>query len=187
MQNYPEFVKIENRKVKINTDFKIALRCIEISRDTYIGDYERALAIIYLLFGKISPEESLSEYLKMAIKFLSYDDGKSKGEKNNGEADMDLIFDEKFIFASFLSDYGIDLTKNDMHFWKYCDLISGLSEKCVLNRVREIRSCDLNEYSGKYRDKLSAAKEELALPHIQTKEEREAEEKFERWLNGEVI
>lgn len=187
MLKYPEYVKIGGRKVKINTDFKIALRCIEISRDQDIGDYERALAIIYLIYGEIPLTENLEEYLKMAVRFLSCNDNPSKSEYDNEcEADMDLLYDEQYIYASFLSDYGIDITKTDMHFWKYCNLISGLSDNCALNKIREIRSCDLNEYSEKYRSRLSALKQRLALPHIQTREEREAEEEFERWLNGEV-
>ena len=47
----PEYALVNDRKYKINTDFKIALRCEEISQNKDISDTERALAIIYLLFG----------------------------------------------------------------------------------------------------------------------------------------
>ena len=50
--NNPEYVKVEDTLYKINTDFRIALECNNIAEDKTIGDYERALAIIYKLFGE---------------------------------------------------------------------------------------------------------------------------------------
>ena len=49
---YPEYVKVGDKKYKINTDFRIAIECDEIAKDNSIGNYERALAIIYKLFGE---------------------------------------------------------------------------------------------------------------------------------------
>ena len=50
--NNPEYVRTKNGKnYKINTDFRVALKCNEVSMDTSIGDLERTLAIVYLLFG----------------------------------------------------------------------------------------------------------------------------------------
>lgn len=183
MITYPEYVKIGNEKVKINTDFRVALRCIEISRDETIGEYEKQLAIVYLLYGNIPLNNDIGTYLDMAYKFLTCNKNSEQTQADEeSEPDMDLLYDEKYINASFLSEYQIDLTKVKMHFWQYCDLIEGLGSDCVLNRIRDIRTCDLSEYSSKYREKMLRARESVALPRIQTKEEREKEEEFEKWL-----
>ena len=50
--NNPQYVKVDNKLYKINTDFRVALECNRIAEDTSIGEYERALAIIYKLFGE---------------------------------------------------------------------------------------------------------------------------------------
>ena len=50
--NNPQYVKVDDKLYKINTDFRVALECDKIARDKSIGDYERALAIIYKLFGE---------------------------------------------------------------------------------------------------------------------------------------
>ena len=50
--NNPQYVKVDNKLYKINTDFRIALECNKIAEDTTIGDLERALAVIYKLFGE---------------------------------------------------------------------------------------------------------------------------------------
>ena len=49
---YPKYAQVEDRIYKINTNFKIAIKCNEIAQDNNINDLERGLAIIYLLFGE---------------------------------------------------------------------------------------------------------------------------------------
>lgn len=50
--NNPQYVKVDNKLYKINTDFRVALECNRIAEDTSIGNLERAMAIIYKLFGE---------------------------------------------------------------------------------------------------------------------------------------
>ena len=50
--NNPEYVKVDNELYKINTDFRVALECNKIAEDENIGDFERAMAIIYKLFRR---------------------------------------------------------------------------------------------------------------------------------------
>ena len=49
---YPEYVEVEGKLYKINTDFRIAIKCNKIAEDETIGDYERVLAILYTLYGE---------------------------------------------------------------------------------------------------------------------------------------
>ena len=52
MNKYPEYAEVNGKRYKINTDFRVAIECNRIAQDNTIGDYERALAIIYTLFGE---------------------------------------------------------------------------------------------------------------------------------------
>ena len=69
--NNPEFVKINDKKYKINTDFRVAIRCNEISLDKNINNYEKTLAIIYLLYGEegLNDSDNYEQLLKLAYKF----------------------------------------------------------------------------------------------------------------------
>ena len=67
---FPEYAIINEKKVKINTDYKVALECFKILNDDTTGEYERVLAIVYLLFGEIPPYDELSAYANQAVKFL---------------------------------------------------------------------------------------------------------------------
>lgn len=175
---YPEYVNIKNEKYKIKTDYKTALRAFEIIEDENIGDYERALAVIYTMFGFIPELDLQQDFLNMAVKFLQC--GETRENQEERERDMDFNFDKGYINASFMSDYRIDLSKcSDMHFWQFVELINGLTDKCVLSRVRQLRNCNPNDYAEKDRREIIQAKESVALPEKYSKEERDAIERFE--------
>lgn len=169
MNNYPEYVKVEDKKYKINTDFRIAIECQDIATNENINDYERPLAIIYKLFGDegINTPQHYEKLLELAVKYLSC--GKEVDNKTNEEPDMDFIQDMDYIEASFMSDYNIDLTNIEMHWWKFYNLMNGLSNSemgncCVLNRVRNLRTYDTKDIKDpKELEKIKKAKEQVAL------------------------
>lgn len=167
--NYPEYIKINDKEYKINTDFRVAVECQEIALDENINDFERALAIIYKLFGNdgIKDSENYEKMLELAIKYLSC--GKEADTTTNEEPDMDFTQDMDYIEASFMSDYNIDLTNTKMHWWKFYNLMNGLSNSemgncCVLNRVRNLRNFDTKDIKDpKELEKIKKAKEQVAL------------------------
>lgn len=184
MNNYPEYAKIGNKKYKINTDFRIAIECQNIATNESISDYERALAIIYKLFGDegINDFDNYEKLLEIAMKYLGC--GKEiEPSKNNEEPDMDFKKDMDYIEASFMSDYNIDLTNTTMHWWKFYNLINGLSNSemgncCVLNRVRNLRNYDTKEIKDpKERKKIEQAKKQVALKKEHKKREFSDKEK----------
>ena len=184
MNNYPEYAKISDKKYKINTDFRVAIECQSIATDDSISDYERALAIIYKLFGDdgINDFDNYEKLLEIAIKYLSC--GKEiESSKNNEEPDMDFKQDMDYIEASFMSDYNIDLTNTTLHWWKFYNLINGLSNSemgncCVLNRIRNLRNYDTKEIKDpKERKKVEEAKKQVALKKEHKKREFSDKEK----------
>lgn len=179
---YPEYVQVGDKKYKINTSYKTAIQCNAIAEDDNINDIERALAIIYKLFGEEALEdvENRETLLEKAKKYLSC--GVDNVEQSNEPRDMDFIEDMPYIKASFMSDYHIDLNKIDMHFWEFYELINGLSNSemgncCVLNRVRNLRNFNLAEIKdSKEREKIRKAKNSVALKRNKKKATKEQEQ-----------
>ena len=170
---YPEYAIINGKKVKINTDFKVALRCFEVLNDDTIGEHERALAIVYLLFSVIPPYDELNEYTRQSIKFLQCgEEPKENAQEEYSKRDIDMVLDMQYIRPSFMAYYHIDLNKTDLHFWQFCELISGLTENSLLNRVRSIRTANINEYKGEAKDKMLKAKQQVALPNVMSDEDK---------------
>lgn len=181
--DYPKYVKIGDKKYKINTDFRVAIECQEIALDDSIGDFERALAIIYKLFGDDGLDDSnnYERLLELAQKYLSC--GKEVKKNNNEDPDMDFAQDMEYIEASFMSDYNIDLTQIEMHWWKFYKLINGLSNSemgncCVLNRVRNLRTFDTKDIKDqKELAKINEAKKQVALKKRTVKKNLTVEQK----------
>lgn len=186
MTNYPHFAQVKNKKYKINTDFRVALKCNEVANSS-VSEEERALAIIYLLFGDegLKNAEDWNGLLSIALKYLSC--GKEKQE-NEEEIDMDYGQDWEYIRTSFFYDYNVKLEQGTyMHWWEFYNLLCGLSEKCILNRVRFVRTFDVNQIKdSKEKEKWIKQKEQLALKkdNIKTSEEKRLDELFEKQLRG---
>jgi hypothetical protein len=183
MNNYPEYVELDGKKYKINTDFRFAIECNRIAEDKNIGDYERSLAVIYTLFGDegINSSEHYERLLKLALKYLGC--GKAVKKKENKKKDMDFVQDMDYIEASFMSDYHIDLSNTKMHWWKFCNLMNGLSNSelgncCVLNRIRNLRNLDTNTIKdSKERQRILKAQQDVALKQDEPKVEMTEEQK----------
>lgn len=195
--DYPKFVRIGDKKYSINTDFRVAIECNEIALDKDIGDYERALAVIFKLYGEkgLNDFENHEKLLELAQKFLSIN--KNSDNNDNDEPDMDFVQDMDYIKASFMSDYNINLDDREMHWWEFFNLINGLSSSeigncCVLNRVRNLRTYDVSQIKDKKeREKIVKAKKQVALKTNEkennlTKEQEESMRRFnEKFLRRE--
>lgn len=165
--NNPEYVKVGEKKYKINTDFRIAIECNKIAQDKEISDTERAMAIIYKLYGDegLDNPDDYQKLLELGMKYLSL----GKEVKSDGEPDMDFEQDMDYIWTSFMSDYGMDISKENMHWWTFMNLMNGLSNSelgdcCVLNKIRNLRNYDVSQIKdAKTREKILKAKESVSL------------------------
>lgn len=195
--NSPEYVKIGDKKYKINTDFRIAIKCNEIAQDDSIGDKERALAVIYKLFGDegLNDKQNWQKLLELAKRYLTLNK-ENANTYNDNEIDMDFSKDMAYIEASFMSDYKIDLANTKMHWWKFYTLLEGLSNSelgdcCILNRIRNLRTMDISKISdNKERERLAKAQEMVSLKKNRyevklTKEQEESMKKLDKIIGFE--
>lgn len=181
---YPQYVEVEKKLYRINTDFRVAIECNRIAQDDSIGDFERALAIIYTLFGEegIDTPDHYEKLLEMAKKYLLC--GKEYDTEANEKPDMDFIEDYSYITTSFLSDYHIDLDNCEMHWWKFMDLMNGLSNSelgdcCILNRIRNLRNFDLKGIKdAKEKEKIRKVQMQVALKKYQKPKKEATEEQL---------
>ena len=185
-------IQIEDTIYEAKTDFRTAIRCNEIATDETIGDFERVLGIICTMFGAsaLDNPNHYEKLLKWALKWLSC----GKEIEDTGEQpDMDYVEDMDYIEASFMSDYGIDLSESEMDWRKFNNLMNGLSNSelgncCVLNRIRNLRNLDLKDIKDeKEKRKLAKAKESVALKKYKkennlTKEQEESMNKLNEIL-----
>ena len=180
---YPKYVEVEGKRYKINTDFRVALECNRIAEDSTIGGLERSLAIIYTLFGDegINTPDHYGKLLELAKMYLLC--GEEYKEEANAKPDMDFEQDYSYISTSFMSDYQIDLDTCEMHWWKFMDLMNGLSNSelgdcCILNRIRNLRNYDTKNIKDKNeRQRIEKAKQQVALKKKENKPTKDQQER----------
>lgn len=174
----PEFVKVDDVTYKINTDYRYALRCDEIYKSD-VGDYEKLLAIIYTLFGDkgLEAKEHQVQLSNLAFRYLRRDTEETEIKQ---PADMDYKQDWGAIKSSFLSDYGLKIDDEYMHYYDFIDYLSGLTEDSMLSRIRYIRNYDISEETGKSLREWKKAKESVALKNKDKKPNNKQEESAKR-------
>ncbi|MBO7079517.1 MAG: hypothetical protein J6W64_06885 [Bacilli bacterium] len=159
---YPEYAEINGKQYKIDTNFETALRCFEVVEDETITNYERALAVCYLLFDYVPKDDEINAFLDKAKYYLQC--GETYEEQTSKNRDMDFIQDRRYINSSFMKEYKIDLSKEKLHFWQFIEDIEGLGEDTALNRIRDIRNRDLKEIKdAKEKQRVKEAQERFKL------------------------
>lgn len=74
---------------------------------------------------------------------------------------LDFDYDAEYIYASFMLDYGIDLTETcgRLSWRKFIALFEGLSEKTKIREVMRIRSMEIPQYNGRNQSQIQEIQE----------------------------
>lgn len=199
--NNPQYVKVDDKLYKINTDFRVALECNKIAEDKSIGDLERALAIIYKLFGEEGLDcQNQNKLLELAMKYLLLGNNKKELKSENKEK-YELDFNKciGLIKASFKFDYKYDPYELEyLHWYDFYNDLESLSTSefgncCILNRVTSILNQEPKEIKdNKQRQKLIEAQKLLSQKYCKqkevemTKEQEESAKAFYKSLGIEI-
>ena len=200
--NKPEYVKLDNGKLlKINTDFRVAIECDSIARNKNIGDFERALAIVYKLFGEEGLNyENQNRLVELSMKYITL--GKQqKGVKNEPRNEYQLDFNKcrGLISSSFKFDYKYDPYELEhLHWYDFYNDLENLSTSefgncCILNRIVSLLNYDTSKVKeDKERQKLVEAKRELKKKYCiieekeMTEKQKESAKEFYKSIGIEI-
>lgn len=183
---YPTKMEANGHIYSINTDYRVALACFRALDDDEITDLERFYAIETLLLGSEVLEED-EKILK--DKITTYLKCEREDVENDDEIDFDYLQDEARVKISIKQCYNnLDVDKMEyLHWYEYNELIEGLTEDSLIDRVRQMRTLDINQIEdAKKRRKALNIKQRLSLDKKvkMTKEQEQAQEEFFRLLNG---
>lgn len=151
---YDDFLMIEDRKYRINTDFRVWLRVYDIIRSgmNISADGISEIFMLILPRGSSIPAD-IGAAVSAAVGFLL----RSMGEKevrHRGRAKAKKVFDfaedEGLIYAAFLAQYGIDLFKVEyLHWYSFLDLLNALCGEHRLLEIIRIRGMNLQQLHSK--------------------------------------
>lgn len=168
----------------IRTSFRIGMQiCMCLKDDNYTEEEKLGIAFD-LLYGYGVPN-TLEEAMDGLSWFLSCGQKQKKQSGSNKEL-FYWDFDSARIFSSFMSTYGIDLTKEDMHWFKFIAMIGSLRKDSAFNSAVEIRSYDMRDLKGKARAEMQKMKNDLTPEREYTEEEQRVIDEFNAQFGGDV-
>lgn len=187
----PEKVKIRGTDYPINWDFRTSIRFELLVQDDEVSD-EQKIREALKLYYPIKPQNP-AEAVDKIIWFYGCGKEKEPEQKRNASESTETShkqvysfdYDAEYIYAAFLSQYGIDLTKIEkLHWWKFRAMFKALDEKCEFVKIMGYRSMKITSKMSKEQRAFYKKMQALhALPASQ-KEREETNRLVEALLNG---
>lgn len=168
----------------IRTSFRIGMQICMCMKDDSYTDEEKFAIAFNLLYGNGVPQP-----IETAVQGLEWFISCGNNNGKNSGSSKELFywdFDSARIFSSFMSTYGIDLTREDMHWFKFIAMIGSLRKDSAFNSAVGVRSYDMHDLKGKARAEMQKMKNELTPEREYTEEEQEAIDKFNAQFGGDV-
>ena len=169
----PEFVVVEGKKYKINTDFRVWIKISEIFSDSDIPFEKKLVNALILAYDKKLPPH-FDTAVNALLDFLCLGKYQKKGNTTGGERLLSYSLDEGLIYAAFMKEYNIDLNSAKLHWWSFANLLGSVGEDTMLMKVigfrgvkcEKIADKNLKSYyrkmKNKYRIKNNTNEENIA-------------------------
>lgn len=177
-EEFDDSFEWKDKKYHIDLSFDNVLLLFELFKDDLIEEAEKPLIAIDMLIKEVIPEfnsyeEAIELFEYLMKEFLGIDGNQDKNSEDKKVFDFNK--DAGFIYASFYSDYGIDLfeMKGKMHWRKFITLLNNLGDKTKFKQVVEYRVMDIPTGDGvsqEYKDHIIKMKELYSLDDITPQE-----------------
>lgn len=194
IEGLPKTVKVNGSSFSIKTSFYIAILFTELMTDKYMDSYEKVLRAINLWYIDKPPIEKPAD-IQAAFNAIMWFYSMGEEEKATGGQSssnprirernirvFDYEADQSYIVSAFQQQYGIDLTVENIHWWRFKMLFNGLTKKTKLVEIMQYRAMEIDpKLPEKQRKFYQEMKILYALPDNRTEEEKERD--FQEQLN----
>ncbi len=166
----------ENTKIgkfKLNLAFDNVLRCYEMIDKEDIDELLKIdLVLDMLVKDDCSKLSDLDKRKLLHIIFRDFINTNKKNIKSSNKKAMDYIQDSKYIYASFMQAYGIDLLEEQgkMSWMRFTALLEGLPENTKLKEVISIRLRKLPKLTKHNMEERKALLEQKAFYRLESTE-----------------
>lgn len=129
----------------IRTDFRIGMQISEALNDVNLAEAEQMTTAMRLLYGKGIPHDS--SVAQEGLKWYMSGGEPSSCRHSDGKVTFDFEQDNRLVYSAFRARFGIDLTRDRLHWFAFLAMLSDLGG-CSLSDIVDIRSADLSKMSG---------------------------------------
>lgn len=129
-KSLPNSITVEGKDYFLNTDFRVW-----IDFDKYILSVKSIKDFKKFFIGDMP----FADFTEQLVAFYVNANSTPNYKKTDEESLIDFIEDGEYIVASFMQDYGIDLTRENLHWHLFKALFLGLSEKTKIKEIISLR------------------------------------------------
>lgn len=164
----------------IRTDYRIGIQMALCAADDELTEYEKAAVMMDLLFGAGMPD--IRTAMKGVNWFMSCGHPPEEAQNDDSPPVFSFEHDAGRIFSAFRKLYGIDISREHMHWFQFCALLGDTSGTAFTDVV-DVRQADLSGMDPKTRAAYAKAKRRFALPDTYTEEEQTLIDEFLAKIN----
>lgn len=138
----PDTITVNGSEYPVDTDFRAWVRFqgILISDGT---DNEKAAKVCEFMSGMGIPQTK--ESLDAVLEFYAGASTENRTKSGGNVQAYDFEKDSEYIFSAFLDSYGIDLTTERLHWWRFKALFKSLPEDCQMCKIMMYRTIDIKK------------------------------------------
>lgn len=134
--NFPTKIKVNNKILKINPDFRNCIKIIEAFEDEDLFVDEKYLILIKRLYIDEIEDNDIEEAILKGIKFLDL------GEENKDDNTIikkrlySFTKDDNYIYTGIRQSHNLDLNSIEyLHWWNFVYLFLDIGQDCMFNQL----------------------------------------------------
>lgn len=169
----PQSVNIGEKTYPIQTNFRQWIKFSQIAFKSVNDTISLAEAFTLIYIGALPPD--MNSAIAALLDFYNCGKQQEDSPKQSKKSRVfDFDCDAGDICAAFMQQYGIDLTKADLHWWMFKALFDGISEETRFGQIMKYRCADLSQIKDKEMKKFYKKMKRLyAIPDNRTEKEKE--------------
>lgn len=186
----PTSFSIDGKKYEFNYDFRTSILFCLLMQDTELTEEQKILQGLQLYYPVIPSniEEAYNKILYFYSRGKEIEDnkkvkqGKRIFKRNNNRA-YDFEIDADLIFSAFMTQYNINLNRDNLHWWEFMSLFNSLKDDTEIVKIMNYRTIDINSIEDKKERKTyKQLQDYYSLENTITTEEKQLlEQKLKEW------
>ena len=178
----PKTVVIGGAEIPIQSDFRASIRFELVMENPGLSDEEKIMEALRIYYGNgnadqedFFPPMPLDEAIERLVWFYQAGkEGNPGAGTGKGSQIYSYLFDDEYIFAAFLEQYGVDLQEIPyLHWWKFKAMFLGLKSDTRIVEIMGYRSMDItSKMSSEQKQFYRKMKKLFAIPMPQSERQK---------------
>lgn len=172
----PDRVQVKGKTYPIRTDFRVSILFELMMQDDRLDADQKIQQALGLYYPELPGHagEAVSALLWFYRCGKEDTVQKKRMAARRGQTRVyDFEYDADYIYAAFLTQYGIDLQDAELHWWKFRAMFHSLTKEHEFVKIMGYRSMELEKLPKEQRDFYRRMKRLHQLPQSDSETERQ--------------